>query len=66
MQLSGKTVEGRCAGRLVTKEMRVYAYYFNDKFLKGVVSCVIYCRITKAIVLLCRSVFGKGGFHLSI
>lgn len=62
MQLRGKTVKGRCANRLVTKEMTVYAHYFNDKFLTNVVNFMIYCRITKTIVLLCRDVFERVAF----
>lgn len=59
MQLRGKNVKEKCASRQVTKVMTVYAHYFNDKFLEDVVNFMIYCRITKTIVLLCRGVFEK-------
>lgn len=50
-------MKGRCASRLVTKEKTVYAHYFKNEFLKDVVHFMIYCRITRTVVLLCRGVF---------
>lgn len=55
-------MKGRCASRLVTKEKTVYAHYFKNEFLKDVVHFMIYCRITRTVVLLCRGVFKKVTF----